>query len=358
MSEYLLPFQMEIVPITKLMLVNFERRPDEIYNGLEFQYLQTKEEGSGYRMIAYRMDKFVDVFDEESLQMNDPGAFEVCGYGLKNYTKTQFMTKEFVLTEEGLHVEFSFYDVKNRLIDVRVIEHSKRKSRSFDMIAPIGVSSKNPQYFPLYTMYQFDFVRKKNTEISVKIDGITIIPDSFPMLKDGQKRYFTRYGYDCELVNIATKNESILPVLSLDQSNMVVYKEHCFHFERKENSIGLSHMELQHLKHKLQFCFLQPLPNIMAMKDGRVKGEFKIQMDETMGSIGGEYQVKRNGMLVEIELIPTKGWKAVPNSFVTKMLFNKRTIFCKWPKSYRYHQTIDLETKQSSCGWERIMTSL
>ena len=53
-TKVLQPFKMEILPIRKLVLFNFEKAPDEIYSGLELQYLINNEVEKGYRLIMMK----------------------------------------------------------------------------------------------------------------------------------------------------------------------------------------------------------------------------------------------------------------------------------------------------------------
>ena len=352
----IIPFNMELDPIKKLLLVNFDKNPEDIYSGLELQYLVTKNEGSGYRLIAYRNDKYVDVYDEESLQIQEIGAFEVCLNGLANYRKVSFSKVSYEMSQEGIQVEFALADYMGREIDVVIKEHSKKKSRFIDLIAPIGLSSKNPVVLPVYAMYQFDLVRKRNTEISVKVNGKAIIPDAFPVPipKDGQFRYFTRYGYDCEMVEFGRERKETLPLLDLEDSNIVRHNGLISSFSFENGTYRLKNMEFEKTKHHFMLHFTEPFPDLVRMDNTTVHGTFRIEMDSSMGDISGEYSITKKNSIVQIELIPSKGWTVTNNMLITKVMFGKKSVFRNWPKTYCYKQTIDTNTKESSCSWERI----
>lgn len=68
---FCIPFELKYIPIKKLALINFEKNPDSVYNALELQYLDGEEYGTGYRVVAYRCDGFVDVYDGGSCR-TDP----------------------------------------------------------------------------------------------------------------------------------------------------------------------------------------------------------------------------------------------------------------------------------------------
>ncbi len=62
-----IPFGLTYNPMKKLALINFEKNPDSVYLGLEPQYFDDEIYGKGYRVIAYRHDGYVDVYNDVSL---------------------------------------------------------------------------------------------------------------------------------------------------------------------------------------------------------------------------------------------------------------------------------------------------
>ena len=354
-EEVLQPFHMEIVPITKVMLINFVRQPENIYKALELQYLETENEGIGYRVIAYRNDDYVDVYDEESLQIKEVGNFEVCGKGLKHYRNQTFKDTYLEHNREGLQVGFGLQDYKGRTIKVIIKEQSKRKSRPFDMVAPVGASSENPTSFPAFPMYQFDFVRKKNTLCKVQIDGKDMILDPFPVPipKDGQMRLFVRYSCDCELVDFAKNKESILKP-QLCEQGIVLAEGLKAQYKEIDGEKRLETLQFIQSKHYFAVKFEALFPDLLRMGDEQVNGCFKIEMEPSMGYFAGQYSVKKQGSEVKVMMIPSEGWNAKATAFLTKMMFQKQSIFCSWPKKYCYEQTIDLETGKSVCHWKQL----
>jgi hypothetical protein len=307
-------------------------------------------------LIAYRNDKYVDVYDENSLQIKDVGSFEVCENGLANYQKVDFTKKKLELTKEGIQVEFALKDYMGREIDVTIKEHGNRKSRLFDLIAPIGISSIKPVILPIYAMYQFDLVRKRNTEVSIKVNGksIKMDPFPFPFPKDGQFRYFTRYGYDCELIEFGKEKKETLQLLPLNNSNTVNQDGVISSFQRDKDCNKLESMSFENSKHQFKLDFVDPFPDMIHMDNETVNGTWQMQMDPSMGEISGEYNVTKKDNIVQIELIPSKGWNVKRNMLLTKIMFSKKSIFVNWPKTYLYKQTINIDTMESSCSWQRI----
>ena len=345
------PFQMEILPIRTLLLFNFEKAPDEIYRSLELQYLVT-EKVEGYRMIAYRNDDYVDIYDEVIFEME--GDCKVCGKGMKHFRKVSFSNPYFELTSTGIRAGFGFEDYKGRQIEVRLEEHSRRKTKPFDMIAPVGLSSEKPTSFPAFAMYDFDFARRRHTEVSIVIDGKTMKPDLFPVPvpKDGQMRSFIRYGMDCELVEFGKTKQTVLTPVPckenlLEQGNLVT------EVKENEGEYQIHVLRFAQSKHRFEVIFEDGFPDLLRMEDGVKTGAYSIQMEESIGFIGGRFQVRKKQDIVHIELNFAEGWVRKNKEVFEKLLFNKKSVFATWPKTYHYKQEINLSTGKTKAKWER-----
>lgn len=354
-TKVLQPFKMEILPIRKLVLFNFEKAPDEIYSGLELQYLINNEVEKGYRLIAYRKDEYVDLYDEARIAFKQEARCDVCGKGLKHYQEVTFENPYFELGEQGISVAFALQDYMGRKIEVMLKEHGKRKSRPFDLIAPVGVSSEKPVSFPAFAMYQFDLVRKRNTEVEVKIDGKSMILDPFPapIPKDGQMRHFMRYGYDCELIEFGKAVEERLEPCELNEGK-VNQGNITAHYKRQDGKYEMDSLGFNKSRHLFRVTFEDAFPDVLRMQEGEIKGRFKMEMDASMGYFAGQYQVVKQRDKVEIMMEPSEGWVVKNKSLFTKMLLMKKSVFREWPKTYRYLQTIDLKTYESATKWIRL----
>ena len=348
------PFHMSVFPLKKLFLINIDKNPDKIYGGFELQYFEDEKQ-KGYRMIAYRRDGYVDVYDEDTLMPPDNSSFQVCGNGLKQYSRDRLMRAYMEKLEEGIQMAFTFRDYEDRIIQASVKEHSNKKSRYIDMIAPVGVSSKNPEFFPLFSMYQFDLVRKKGTEFLLQIDGVDFVSDNFPIPipKDGQLRFFSRYGCDCELVEVCQNGKRILEPL-LCENNQLIQENLIGNYEIFNNELQLKRLEIKDRPHVTALEFEPTFPDLLRMEEGLREGNLQICMDQSMGRVSGKYSVRKENGYAEITWKFTGGWTAEAKTFFTKVMFQKKMIFSTWPKTYQYKQKICLSTGESESKWERI----
>lgn len=354
-NAVLQPFNMEINPVKKLVLFNFDNYPDTIYSSLELQWLDSSKTGKGFRLIAYRIDGYVDVYDDTTLIEQKNLNFNVCGKGLNHYIYAPFMTSSFDVINSNLEIHFSLYDYSKRKIEVYLKEQSKRPTKPFSLIAPVGVSSQHPTFLPVFAMYSFDLIRKKNTQVSITIDGRSFTPDNFPvpLPKEGQMRSFIRYSPDCELIDFGLAHDKPLKLLECNHSKSIDNNLLATYHQVKEQYL-MDTLSFCHAKHHFKVSFENGFPDLLRMKDGTITHHFKMQMDNSMGYFAGYYTVTKQGIHIAISLVPNEGWTLVPPTFFAKILLQKKSMFRTWPKSYRYTQHINLDTLETSTSWERI----
>lgn len=348
-----IPFGLKYIPMKKLAIINFEKKPDKVYIGLEMQYFDGDLYGKGYRIIAYRCDGYVDVYDDISLNYIEEETFDVTGKGLCERKRVVIENPVFQIKDGCLLVSFKFIDKNGRTITAKITEHSTQKTKGLNLLAPIGSSTENPSYLPLFFLYDFDFVRKHNTYTELIIDGKIIKQDSFPIPvpKDFQRRYYSRYTLDCQIIEFASAKSCILNEYIPDASGFVAHGLVKYQYSKGK----LQKIILEHPNHPIYIDFGLGFPDVRNLDDHKEYVDvFKINAGVDMGSLSGKYSVKKEDDTAKIQLIPTGGWSPVPNSLLTKIMFSKKSVFCNWPKTYRYTQNINIGNLYSVSNWERI----
>lgn len=342
----ILPFFVRYTPIEKLALINFEKNPDEIYCDLELQYLSGSRYGTGYRIIAYRNDDYVDMYDDNALTFDPNEKCDVAGKGLHSHIQTNIEDVRFEKMEYKVRIDFEFTDVQGRRICVHIHEQTKRRSTPMNLLAPIGVGSQKPTYLPAFFLYDFDFVRKSRTKIEVTIGGKKIKLDNFPFPApmDGQFRYYTRYSMNSLIFEFLPTDIQAAEV-ELDDNLQYISDGVYYKFKLNGDAVGLASIDLLG-ERKLHIEFT---PEIM-LENG--EGKFAIIPDNNMGKIAGIYSVTHVGDTAEIKIIPSDGWQGIPNSFITKMLMSPDSVFCSWCKKYEYTCRINLRDLDSEAEWK------
>lgn len=339
-----LPIIVKYSPIRKLALIPFEKLPDTIYRGFELQYIEGEPYGLGYRVIAYRNDNFVDVYDDLSLNFIENETFNVVENGLHKHIQTEIGNTKLCKERNNQIISFEFIDIQNRKISVHIEENSKKTSKSMNLLAPIGVGSKNPEFLPVFFMYDFDFIRKSKSIISCNIDGKDIKIDNFPIPMNGQARLFARYSNECELLEFASTSMMELQEVKLDENNAYCDENVEYIFEGKD---VLKKVIVYFGEQKVEIHF-----NSGLCVEKFCVGEFVVKPREQMGYIKGKYSVVCDDTTTTIKLSPKYGWTSKPNSFITKMILGKNSLFCSWSKKYSYEATIDLTMGKVKANWK------
>lgn len=349
-----IPFGFKYIGVRKLALVNFEKDPDEYYMGLEPQWIEQTDGVSGYRVVAYRLDGYVDVYDEPVLSFDSSESFDVTGKGLCERIMTPIENAEFQRVDEQLTLGFSFHDKYNRQVRVRIEEHLTKPSKGISLLAPVGSSSESPTYLPVFFLYGFDFVRKRDTKVSVTVDDQAFAIDLFPypVPKDRQWRYYTRYSDDCQIVEFASAIEGTLSSVPISDGGIVELENVSYSFSKDSR---LQSMKAVHQPHPFEIRFSEGIPDVRKLAvHEKVDGTFSIHGKPEMGRIAGIFSLERVDRTVTLVLNTVEGWHAEPDSLFTKMMFSRKSLLSQWPSSYEYKQEIDLNTLHSVSGWKRI----
>ncbi|MBL4953706.1 hypothetical protein JK635_16075 [Neobacillus sp. YIM B02564] len=340
-----LPFGVKYTPMEKLALINFEKEPDSIYKGFELQYLNGAEIGQGYRILAYRNDGYVDMYDDLSLLFNPNEECDVAEKGLNKHIQTNIANTVFEKLDGCVQISFDFKDLESRKIHVFIKEQTKKKSIPMNLLAPIGFGSEKPSSLPLFFLYNFDFIRRKSTIVDIRIDNkaLKLDPFPFPFPMYGQMRYYTRYTMESQILEFFPIDRQVKEI-ELDERMRYTDQGINYKFVKTANGVGLSQIELiQEKKVVIHFSPAFVLEN--------QTGEFSICPPEEMGHVDGIYQVEKNGDLANVSLIPNKGWTSNPNTRLTKIILSPKSVFCNWSKEYQYSSVVDLKKMNVRAKW-------
>ncbi len=337
-----IPFKVETYPIKKLGIIPFENNPEKIYRSFEIQYIDDESRGTGYRMLAYRNDKYVDVYDDYSLVFDKDEEFDVVENGCNKHVQVKF--ENTVMEKRGLNeiISFRFRDIEGRLVDVYYEEKATRGSKPMNLPAPVGYGSTNPTFLPIFFMYNFDFLRRK-AQMHCRIDDTELEIDKFPIPMGGQMRTFARYSNQCNLLAFAQSEDGEIKEVELD-SDMAYVDENVKYQFNKDGALE-----------KINACFKDETvvvsfePALDISKEGRIK--FSINPKEEMGYIAGDLCVKKNNDRMTLNMVPTLGWKSVPTTLISRIILSEKSMFCSWAKNYEYNATIDLNNKTIQSSW-------
>ena len=343
------PFNVDIDPMKRLLLINFENDKDEIYRGFEPQYFDDKKNGIGYLIIAWRVDGFVDLYYEAGLKIN-PNKYNIAGKGIANSKLICNDANFFYVNNFGVRAQFVFYDLYNRKINLLVKESHPATRKPFGLLAPMGSVAEKPDAMPLILLEDFYFVRKNHSEILIEIAGKKHKADELPMPMDATKMTMIRYS-DRPLIamlNPATKHGNVkLYDISQYQPKKVDGAQE-IQLTWNEGKACISSICYNNDIHPLRMAFYPAFTDIACMQNGEKQvGRFSLSAHKSVGVVQGIYTVSKTNDTVNISIIGDGGWKPHVTKLSTWMVFRGVKTFREWPRTYRWDAEIKLTNNQA-----------
>ncbi len=335
--EVLLPLRVERASVSRLALLEFTAGADSVYEGLEPQFIDRGHE-RGIRIIGYRHDGHVDLYDDLSLAPEPEEESRVTGKGRLHYRHVDLRRPVLERDDAGrLHIEFSFVDVEGRRISASIHEHTTRGSVPLNLLAPVGLSSTDPEYFPLFLMHDFEFIRLGGTQLDLTIDERPISLTDFPVPLpiQGQMRSFAKYTVDSEIVAVFP-DAPLQRVTTDGDVHRAGDSSYVFDGPHLERIVTGS----------TEFVF-EPALDLTRSIDGR----FTMTSHPEMGRISGDYAmtVDRGHSRLVIDLDDVE----VPRQrgLLYRFIVSDSSIFGQWPTAYRFEAKIDREAETIIARW-------
>jgi len=355
-AQILNPFEISIVPMERLLLVNIENDPDSIYVGFEPQVFDDEVTGAGMLVIAWRHDGKVDVYHQSSLSP-DPDGYDIAGQGLKSMVARDMNGAFLEINEQGARAAVSFEDIEGRFIELKLEEESTRARKPFGLLAPMGLAAENPSAMPLILLHDFYFVRRNNTELSLKINGRDHIPDNLPLPVDFSRMSFARYCPDPLIATLNPAFDGILETIPLTEEITFQHGQHSIEVSMNLDVPEIRKISRNHGHHSISLAFDPAFPNLKAFTGESAEGMFEISGDVTTGFIRGEYRAARSGDTLTIEMIPSGGWIPNESKLSLRFLYTVEPMFRQWPTTYRWMAELENDPERGflmRSNWERI----
>ena len=335
--EVVFPFSINIDPMERLLLVNFEKDPDSVYVGFEPQVFDDKINGAGHLVIGWRTDKKIDVYHEKSLNP-DTSKYDIAGAGLNRMIPVDMEKAFFQVDEFGVQAHYKFKDISGREVEIVINENNPRKRKPFGLLAPMGDAAANPSSLPLVMLHDFYFVRKNHTDIKVEINNRLHKPDELPIRMDREKMTFARYSPRPLIATINPANDGELHTFELETGQSTFEKgDYVYEIDWNNHSPSIRSFSAKNNIHLLKMSFSPSFPCLNAFPaNSEYKGRSIISGHESVGTISGEYHVQSDHESVTIRVVPSKGWKPKTTKFSTRFLFTVARVFRKWPTTYQW----------------------
>lgn len=327
------PFAIRFDPIKRILLVNFTNDPDSIYEGFEPQVMRLSDGNEAHLVIGWRLDGRVDVYHDPRLQP-DSTTYRIAGKGLSKLVPTVFAEAEFRMTTTGITASYDFRDAFDRQVSVVVSEHGHKKRKPFSLLAPMGLAASEPQALPFLLLHDFYFVRRKNTELHIRIGGRLHEADKLAFPIDGKRMYFTRYSMRPVIASFLPAAESTLPLHTIHQNTDVELNHDASGQLISATWYGADYPVTMHLDQAM------PPLNVLFQRHTPYESRFTLSGHKSAGMIGGTIKARRDGDTLHLVLQPTDGWKPRPDRLSLRILYRAAAMFRHWPKNYLWQAKI------------------
>jgi hypothetical protein len=336
-GRVIFPFSIEIDPMERLLLVNFEKDPDSIYVGFEPQVFNDEVNGAGHLVIGWRTDKKIDVYHQKSLNP-DPSKYNIAGAGLNKMVAVDMEKAFFEVEDFGVQAHYKFTDMAGREVEIVISEKNPRERKPFGLLAPMGDAAANPSALPLVILQDFYFVRKNHTGIKVEINNRSHKPDELPIRMDREKMTFARYSPKPLIATMNPAHNGELETFEPEPGQGSFEKgDHIYEIDWSDQSPSIRSYNIKNNIHLLTVSFRPSFPCLNTLPaNTKLRGRFIISGHESVGTISGEYYIQSYNGSVSVRVVPLKGWKPKATKFSTRFLFTVARVFRKWPTTYRW----------------------
>ncbi|MFN3331954.1 MAG: hypothetical protein ACK47M_05535 [Caldilinea sp.] len=339
------PFCIDIDPMERLLLVNFEKDPDTTYVGFEPQVFDDPVNGTGHLVIGWRRDGRVDVFHQPGLHL-DAAKYDIAGKGLAHMVERELSGATYEVDAFGVQAHYEFQDIHNRSVVININEQNPKERKPFGLLAPMGAAAEAPSALPLVLLHDFYFVRVRHTIFEISIDGRRHQPDRLPIPMDFTRMHFTRYSPRPLIATLNPAFDGELKAMEVARGQEEAHAgEHVLTLEWTADGPAIRRVIRPNAIHSVEMRFNAAFPCLETLKNGAVVGgNFEIEGHPSTGRVGGRYTVAKKDVHIEITLIPAQGWQPRPTKFSLRFLYTVASVFRKWPTTYKWTALIEKNT--------------
>ncbi|MFX0073795.1 MAG: hypothetical protein ACFE96_00015 [Candidatus Hermodarchaeota archaeon] len=321
------PFNFEFDSIDKLLVLNFE--DDPIYFRIELQISREFDKNHPL-VILYRKDNMVDIYYTNKTAIRNRKKHLTDLFPDVSFNQLENIEFKFKFEDSGLDAYLFLEDKLEKEIEFRIKEKSSMRKLTA-ILAPMDITNKKPEYFPIFFLNQFGMVTKKNSEILIQIHGFPRQVAEIPLKINNEDVYAAHYSLNPVFCKWNCNYSDNIDPIILNALSLSISEKN-IEYELKNNS---DYYEIKKIsgkdskEHIVSFEFSPAIPNFLNLKTNfKISGRFSCIIDENKGVFGGNYYLNRTEDYFEFVITPSKGWQ---------LSFGKL-----WVKSYRWIAVISL----------------
>jgi len=337
-DKLIVPFMLKLDPMKYVLIADFKDDPE--FEGIEPQLFDDSINGKGMRVLMYRKDRKVDVYHESGVKLID-SSYSL-GKGLGDLIVTEFEASEFTIDDKGLYLNISFIDKEQRKIEFYVKESSVDQGSSF--LAPVGSAVENPHQLFFAYLHDFRFIGKSKTSYNIKIGDRNATLSNFPF-PSFRRKYSAKIS-SRPLIGILNPKMNNLLYLERNVSNTYITEG----MKTITNSKGdILSITSSYGEENIEMTFTSGFPDILSLEnDKNYTGDWIINMSGDYIT-GGIFNINRKDSIVALELLVTRKWEPKNRSVLMYLI----PVFRKWPTTYQWKATLNLEDMSINEAWSR-----
>ena len=337
----LCPFDLTIEPIARFL--NCELVDDPVYDGLELQWFDDQQHGTGLLAFLQRKaDRRVDFYADPALDL-DPATFEIGG-GIGSWTVTTFDAARLEVAHDGVVADVAFTDRDGRPIEIRIDDRDGRPRRPGTLLAPVGDGIDAPVSLLLVHLHGFDLVRRGDRPPVIRLDGRQPSTGALPG-RALHGRELIKYAAPLDAIMLNRARDGEVPMVDSAGADPRI------RFEAGR----IAALTAGEGHHRIRLELRPSFPDVAALADGqRVDGAWRILPTELPPLTGGTWTVARAGDRVTVEMEVTERWHPGPLPWLMRTVTTVVPVFKRWPTTYRWTATVMLDERPTMRSqWER-----
>jgi hypothetical protein len=315
-------------------MLNLELADHPVYDGLELQWFDDPDHGTG--MLAFlsrRGDGVVDYYVDPALRLDRAGYH--IGGGTGAWTETTFEVARLRVVPDGVDAEVRFTDVDGRRVHVRVDDRDGEPRRRGALLAPVSSAIEEPTSLMVVWMPSFDLVRATRRPPLVRIDGEDAATGRLP----GQRlhrRHLVKYA--APVVSVLVGRDADVGVGPAGVA---------------PGPDGVAVVEAGGCVARVELT--PPWPDVVALAPGDAReGAWRLLVDDGVVT-GGRWFVRRADGRAELGVDVTERWRPRGLTGLTRLVTTILPVFRTWPTTYRWRGEAVLDGAPRVEGrWERL----
>jgi len=258
------PFNMIFDPLDRLLIVNFEEDP--IYYSIELQLFHKLDKDYPL-VILYRKDNMMDIYYTNEVVIKNRKKLITDSLANVSFNQLDDIEYKFQFDEMGLDAYLFLEDKLEKEIEFKIKENAPGRELA-SILAPKGIVSKKPEYFPIIFLNKFGMVIKEDTEIFVKIHGFSRIATEMPVQMNKTSHYLAHYSLKPVICNWNNNFSGTINPIILNPPSINISDENII-FSLVKNS---NYYEIRKISgkdeedHTVAFEFSPAIPNLLSLR--------------------------------------------------------------------------------------------